>query len=245
MSVRHIAIRLRETHCAECALNPLCLPLAIEESDLDQLDDIIARNQPLPRGGLLFHQGSPFSAVYAIRSGAIKTCTVTPSGDEQVTGFYLPGEIVGLDSIGNASNSYDSTAVALEATAVCAIPFPALESLALRLPRLQHHLFGLMSSEIRNDRQVMQLVGKRPAEERVAALLLSLSVRGKRQRLPENHVRLPMSRSDIGNHLGLALETVSRIFTRFQQQGVITVRGKELVIVDRARLCELAEARER
>lgn len=243
MTVRQITVSSqRETHCADCALNPVCLPPAVDEADLEQLDNIIERNRPLPRGGLLFHQGAPFGAVYAIRSGAIRTCSVTASGDEQVTGFYLPGEIVGLDSIGHARNSYSSTAVALETTAVCVIPFAALEGLALRLPSLQHHLFRLMSSEIRNDRQIIQLVSKRPAEERVASFLLSLSLRGQRRHLINSHIHLPMSRGDIGNHLGLALETISRILTRFQQAGIISVSGRDVMIVDRARLCQLAEA---
>lgn len=243
MPVRHISLRpLRETHCSDCSLNPVCLPPAVDESDLEQLDNIIERNRPLPRGGLLFHQGAPFGVVYAVRSGAIKTCTVTADGDEQVTGFYLPSEIVGLDSIGNPGNCYGSTAVALESTSVCAIPFTSLEELALRLPGLQHHLFKLLSAEIRHDRQIIQLIGKRPAEERLATLLLSLSARSQRRQLPGDQLHLPMSRRDIANHLGLALETVSRIFTRFQQIGILTVNGKHVEILDHARLCQLVEA---
>lgn len=239
---KHIAIRaLRETHCADCALNPVCLPPAIDEAELEQLDNIIERNRPLPRGGLLFHEGSRFDAVFAVRSGALKTCSTLNNGEEQVTGFYLPGEIVGLDSIGDPSGNYGSTAIALETTAVCAIPFSSLEDLSRRLPGLQHHLFKLMSSEIRNDRLVMQLMGKRPAEERVAVLLLSLSARHKRRHLSEDNIHLPMSRADIGNHLGLALETVSRVFTRFQQLGILSVNGKDIVILDRVKLCALAE----
>ncbi len=234
---------LRQTHCAGCALNPVCLPLALDDADLDRLDGIVERNRPLPRGGLLFHEGTPFDAVYVVRSGAVKTCTTTPDGEEQVTGFHLPGEMVGLDSIGNAGGKYGSTAVALETTAVCAIPFTALEALAGHVPGLQHHLFALMSSTIRTDQQIMQLVGRRPAEARIASLLLSLSARYKRRHLLENNFRLPMSRSDIGNHLGLALETVSRIFTRLQQSGVLAVHGREVVILDRAKLCALAEAK--
>lgn len=237
----HSVIRaLRQTHCADCALSPICLPPSVEDTDLYRLDNIIERNRPLPRGGLLFHEGAHFETVYVVRSGAIKTCTITPNGEEQVTGFYLPGEMVGLDSIGNGNGNYGSTAMALETTAVCSIPFAALETLARHLPNLQHHLFRLMSSEIRADQQIMQLIGRRPAEERVAVLLLSLSARYKRRGLSENNFRLPMSRSDIGNHLGLALETVSRLFTRFQHQGVLAVNGRDVVILDRMKLCELA-----
>jgi CRP/FNR family transcriptional regulator len=238
---RHNLIReLRQTNCSDCALNPVCLPPAIEDGEIQQLDDIINRNRPIARGGVLFHEGMPFEAVFAVRSGAIKTCNATPTGEEQVTGFYLPGEIVGLDSIGNPSGNYGSTAIALETTAVCALPFDALEDLAGKLPSLQHHLFRLMSSEIRADQQIMQLVGRRTADERIATFLLTLAARYKRRNLSENHLHLPMSRSDIANHLGLALETVSRIFTRFQTQGVLKVNGREVEIADRARLRELA-----
>lgn len=241
ISSRHIAMRaVHQTHCNDCALNPVCLPPAMEETEMQQLDDIIARNRPLARGGVLFHEGLPFKSLFAVRSGAIKTCSSTPTGEEQVTGFYLPGEIVGLDSIGNPGGSYGSTAIALETTAVCILPFEALEELAARLPGLQRHLFRLMSSEIRADQQIMQLVGRRTADQRIASFLLTLSARYKRRHLSENRLHLPMSRSDIANHLGLALETVSRIFTRFQTLGVLDVHGRELEITNRARLIELA-----
>ncbi len=230
---------LREANCAECALNPVCLPPSVEDSDLDQLDSIIERNRPLQRGAHLFHERQPFEAVYAVRSGAIKAYTTQPGGEEQVTGFYLPGEIVGLDAI--SAGHHASSAVALETTAVCTIPFADLQHLSQRLPGLQHHLFKLMSKEIQNDQQLMLLLSKRSAEERIASLLLSLSARHKRRRLSESRFRLPMSRSDIGNYLGLAVETVSRIFTRFQQSGMLEVEGKDITILDRAQLCQVAE----
>lgn len=230
---------LRESNCAECALNPVCLPPAVEDSHLDQLDNIIERNRPLQRGNHLYHERQPFEAVYAVRSGAIKAYTTLPGGEEQVTGFYLPGEIVGLDAIG--SGHHASSAVALETTAVCTIPFADLETLSREIPGLQHHFFKLMSKEIHSDQQLMVLLSKRSAEERIASLLLSLSARHKRRRLSDASFRLPMSRSDIGNYLGLAVETVSRIFTRFQQMGVLEVVGKEITILDRAQLCQLAE----
>ena len=230
---------LRETNCADCALNPVCLPPAVDADDLERLNSIIERNRPLQRGALLFHEGLPFESVFAVRSGALKTSVTLPSGQEQVTGFYLPGELVGLDSIGLPT--YASTATALETTAVCSIPFEELGELSRQLPSLQHHVFKLMSAEIRGDHHVMQLVGQRPAEERVATFLLSLSARYKRRHLSENSIRLPMSRGDLGNHLGLALETTSRIFTRLQQQGILHVEGKEVEILDRPRLCSLAE----
>ena len=240
MDIKHLNIHdSRAVHCSDCALNPVCLPPALADQDLDQLEDIIGRNRSIPRGEKLFRQGGYFESIYAIRSGAIKTSSISTNGEEQITGFYFPGEIVGFDSIGQ--DCYESTATALETTAICVIPFDALEELSRRHATLNHHLFKLMSSEIRNDHQIMQMVGKRPAEERVANLLLSFSARYKRRNLSDNNIHLPMSRADIGNHLGLALETVSRIFTRFQELGIISVNGKDITILNRAELCALAD----
>lgn len=234
-----IPMRASNSTCSDCALNPVCLPPAMPDDDLDQLENIIDRRRPISRGKPLFRQGEPFETVFAVRSGAIKTCITLPDGAEQITGFYLPGEIVGLDGI--AQQRHASTALALESTAVCALPFDQLETLAGQKPALQHHLFRLLSEEIHSDQQLLLLLGKRSAEARLAAFLLSLSSRYKRRRLSENRFCLPMSRTDIGNHLGLAIETVSRLFSRLQQNGVLEVDGKDIAIRDRATLCQLAE----
>lgn len=226
-------------HCAECALNPVCLPPAVAETDLDRLEDIIEKPRPLPRGSQLFQQGDSFSSVYAVRSGGIKTTLTGPDGTEQITGFYLPGEIVGLDGV--ADGRHGVSATVLDSTAVCAIPFFQLEALSPHLPGLQHHLFSLFSREIQQDQQLLLLLGKRSAEARLAAFLLSLSARYQRRGLSGSRFLLPMSRTDIGNHLGLAIETVSRLFTRLQQAGVVTADGKDITVLDRAALCLLAE----
>lgn len=240
MDIKHLNLReSRAVHCSDCALSPVCLPPALADKDLDQLENIIRRNHPIPRGGILFRYGTQFEAVFAVRSGAIKTYSVAPNGEDQITGFYFPGEIVGLDSIGH--QTYESTAIALESTAICAIPFDALEELSRRHATLNHHILKLMSSELRSDHQIMRMVGKRPAEEKVATLLLSFATRYKRRNLSEDNIHLPMSRADIGNHLGLALETVSRIFTHFQELGVISVSGKQVTILNRDALCALAD----
>lgn len=230
---------LREAHCNSCALNPVCLPLSVNEADLDQLESIIERRRPLTRGSTLFRQGDTFEALYAVRSGAIKTCLTPADGDEHITGFYLPGEIVGLDSLGR--DQHGCSAIALESTTYCAIPFAQLETLALKLPGLQHHLFKLLSTEIHSDQQLLLLLGKRSAEARIAAFLLALASRQKRRHLSESRFHLPMSRTDIANHLGLAIETVSRVLTRLQQTGVLEVDGKDIEVLDREQLCQLAE----
>lgn len=243
-SNRHIALRaVHHTNCTDCALNMVCLPPAIEHAEVHRLDAIVARNRPLSRGAVLFHEGLPFNALYAVRSGAIKTYNSTPSGEEQVTGFYLPGEIFGLDSVGSPNGKYASTAIALETTTVCILPYDALEELCHQMPNLQRHMCHLMSSEIRAEQHTLQLVGRRTADQRIANFLLTLSARYKRRNLSENRLHLPMSRSDIANHLGLALETVSRIFTRFQQMGLLQVSGRDVDITNRQQLVDLADGK--
>jgi CRP/FNR family transcriptional regulator len=165
-----------------------------------------------------------------VRSGAFKTYIVSEDGEEQVTGFYLPGEIIGMDSTN--TEFYSCSAKALEKSNVCEIPFVQFEDLATKIPTLQHHFFQLMSKEIRESRQLSMLLSKNTAEERIASLLISLSERFKRRKLSPLQFRLPMPRNDIGNYLGLAVETVSRVFTRFQKTGIISVQGREIILND-------------
>ena len=240
-AVQPLALReYRHTHCADCALYMVCLPPFVADHELPQLDAIIERGRPLSRNTNLFKQGQAFDQVYAVRSGAIKTTVTLPNGEEQITGFYLPGEIVGLDSIGNVH--YENSAYALETTSVCAIPYVDLKSLGRLLPSLQDHLFNLMGSEIRKSQHVLLAISKYSAEERVVMFLLSLSARYKRRHLSEDQFRLPMTRSDIGNFLGLALETTSRVFTQLQHAGVLDVQGREIKVLDRPYLGQLIDS---
>lgn len=221
--------------CNDCSLSAVCLPLAVDVDELDELDSIMLRGRPLKRGEHLYRAADPFTSVYAVRSGALKTYVLSEDGDEQVTGFYLPGEIVGMDGISTAHHV--SSAKALETASVCEIPFARLEELSIRIPSLQHHFFSLMSREIQAHRELHMLLGKKSADERVASLLLSISARQARRGLDPDRFRLPMPRNDIANYLGLAVETVSRIFTRFQQKRFISVEGREVVLLDRHNMC--------
>lgn len=229
----------RETHCKDCALHLVCLPPSVQESELPQLDAIIERGHPLQRGEQLFNQNDKFQKIYAVRSGAIKSTVVMDNGTEQITGFYLPGDIIGLDSIGN--DRFVSNAYALETTSVCAIPYPDLKILGKVIPSLQDHILGLMGQEIRQGHQVMSAVNKLNAQERVAMFLVSMSTRYQRRRLSGEHFFLPMTRGDIANYLGLTLETVSRVFAQFQQNNVVAAQGKDIRILDRHYLCQLLE----
>jgi len=216
--------------CHTCSLSKLCLPLAVNETDLESLEDIVQQGRIYNRGEHIFDQSTSFRSCFAVRSGAVKTSIVSEDGEEQITGFFLPGELVGLDSM--SGDFYACTAKALERTSICEFPVQKLEELTSRLPDLQHHMYQLMSQEIQHSHQLTMLLSKNTAEERIAALLLSLSTRFQRRRLSGIRFSLPMARNDIANFLGLAVETVSRVFTRFQNQGLIRARGREVELLD-------------
>jgi len=210
--------------CESCSLHQLCLPLGLQGDDLDRLEGIIKRSHPMKKNETIFHQGDRFQSIYAIRSGSVKTITVANDGSEQITGFHLPGELVGLDAV--SSDCHPCSAKALETTSFCEIPFSQLEHLSGELPSLRHQLLKIMSKEITHDANLLMLLGKKTADERLASLLLSLSTRLSSRGFSATEFNLSMSRNDIANYLGLAVETVSRLFTRFQDQGLIKVDGK-------------------
>ena len=227
-----------QVNCGNCRLNSICLPLALESGDIQQLDDIIQRSKPLQKTQHLYREGDDFQSVYAVRSGTLKAYKTTDDGREQVTGFYFPGEILGMDGISN--NAHASSAKALETAAVCEIPFTSLEKLSSLMPNLQRHFFQLMSREITEDQQLITLLSKNSADERVAALMLSISTRNARRKLSSTQFRLPMSRVDIGNYLGLTVETVSRVFSRMQKMDILRVDNKEIEILDTQGLQSMA-----
>ena len=215
-------------NCSSCRLSALCLPISLELEDIGKLEEIVQRGRPIHKTDRVYHAGDVFKAVYAVRSGAVKTVNVTHDGREQITGFYLPGEIIGMDGI--ATNYHTNSAIALETSAVCEIPFSRLEELSSQLPNLQRRFFQLMSMEIAHDQQLITLLSKNSAEERIAALLLSISSRNRSRGLSADEFYLPMSRSDMGNYLGLTIETVSRVMGRLHKQGVIALDKKHVVI---------------
>ena len=223
--------------CQDCSLYQLCLPVGIDQAELRELDRIIKRRRPIQRGEHLFANCDAFHSIYAVRSGSLKTYSLTADGREQVTGFFLPGEIVGLDAIGGGQHS--CAARALETTSVCEIPFTELETLGERLPSLPKQMLRIMSKEMHHDQLLLMLLGKRSADERLAAFLISLSQRFGQRGYSSSEYNLSMARNDIGNYLGLAVETVSRLFTRFQQQGLIEVQNKYIRLQNMEQLQEI------
>ncbi|MCB1643851.1 MAG: fumarate/nitrate reduction transcriptional regulator Fnr [Pseudomonadales bacterium] len=226
--------------CQACSLNALCVPHSLTEEEIELVDATVKRSKPVQRNKTVFESGDAFSSLYAVRSGAIKTYSVDEDGEEHVIGFYLPGEMFGMDAI--SRNVHISSAKALETTAICEIPYNRLEELSAKVHNLQSHMYRLLSREIADDQDLQLMLSKKTAEERIGNFLLNLSHRYQMRRLSPTTFRLPMARTDIGNYLGLAVETVSRIFTRLQKNQILKVDGKEVEILDHNRLCEIANA---
>ncbi len=223
--------------CRNCSLTSLCLPMSLTSEDMELLDSIVKRNRPLHRGDHLFRQGDKFHHIYVVKTGTVKSFDPGEDGSEQVLGFHLPGEMVGLDAI--ETGHHHCSAKILETTAVCEIPFTRLEELSSSIPSLQHQMYRLLSREIGHDEDMLTLLGKRNAEERLASFLLSLSGRFQRRGFSPSDFYLSMSRHEIGNYLGLAVETVSRLFTRFQDEGLLKVERKHVQLLDIARLKQI------
>ena len=219
-----------KTLCSTCSLRELCLPVGLMPNEFEQLDAVIRQSRRLKKGEYLFRAGEPFSSLYAIRTGFFKTTVASQDGRDQVTGFFMSGELIGMDGI--CSHVHSCDAVALEDSEVCELPFAHMENLGQRIPSLQTHFFRLMSREIVRDQGVMLLLGNMRAEERLAAFLLNLSNRLYSRGFAANDFILRMSREEIGSYLGLKLETVSRTLSKFHHEGLILVEHKHIPILE-------------
>jgi CRP/FNR family transcriptional regulator len=216
--------------CSNCNLRELCLPIGLSSEELDRVDQIVAIRRKIRRGEVLFRAGDRFDSLYAVRLGFLKSTLVSADGHEQVTGFHMAGEIVGLDGISADSHTCDTTA--LEDTEVCVIPYERLEEFSATLPALQNHLRKVMSREIVREHGVMLLLGSMRAEERLAAFLLNLSQRFEARGYSRTEFVLRMTRAEIGSYLGLKLETVSRALSHFAQESLIAVDQKHVRIIN-------------
>jgi len=225
-------------NCQDCGFSQLCLPFSLNTTELDQLDDIIQRKRPSHKGDHLFEAGKPLQALYAVRTGSFKTYTLTEQGEEQITGFHLPGDVIGFDAIGN--QLHPSYAQALETAMVCEIPYQTLDQLLDQLPKLRQQLMRLMSQDISGDQQMMLWLNRKTAEEKLAAFLTNLAQRFGNRGFSKKEFRLTMTRGEIGNYLGLTVETISRLLGRFHKDELIHVDGKLIVITDFAGLSRAA-----
>jgi CRP/FNR family transcriptional regulator len=217
--------------CENCAVRKLCLPTTLEGVDLERLGALVHTRPTLKKGEYLYHAGTPFKGLYAIQSGSLKTYGLTMEGKEQVTGFHLNGELVGMDAIDGSV--HPCNAVALENTEVCLIPYEDLKRIEHEIPELMVELNRIMSREIRRDGQALMMLGTLSAEQRLASFLVQLYDRMQERGAGVNEMQLSMTRQDIGNYLGLAIETVSRNLSILQDEGWIRINKRKIEILDR------------
>jgi len=219
-----------KTACAACNLREICLPAGLSPQEIDKLDHLVYVRRKIKRGEALYRAGTAFDAIYAVRSGFFKTRVTTQDGRDQVTGFSMAGEILGMDGISH--DEYTCDAIALEDSEICTIPYSQLEKLSIEVPSLQRHFHKVMSREIVRENGVMMLLGVMRAEERLAAFLLNLSQRLSARGYSPLEFNLRMTREEIGSYLGMNLETVSRSFSKFQADGLIAVDQKYIRLQD-------------
>jgi CRP/FNR family transcriptional regulator len=229
-------VRLRRS-CAQCSLQVLCLPASIDHEDIARLDRIVLNRRPLTRGDTLFRNGQALGSLFVAREGAFKTVAMDGEGTPQVLGFHLPGELLGLDALG--SGHHTSDAVALTQANVCEVPLSQLESIASQVPGLQHQLLRIMGQGMNRDQSHIEMLGRRNATERLAIFLHQLAERFRALGRSGESFILPMSREDIASYLGLVIETVSRTLGKMQDDGIVAVNGRQVTIVDAARLDHL------
>ncbi len=223
--------------CSTCALRPVCLPTGLPAADVEQVERMVSERRLVARGTTLFKARDPFEALYVVRTGFFKTSVSAEDGRDQVTGFHMAGEMLGMDGI--FDGAHPSQAVALEDSQVCVIPYGRLEDITRDAERLRRQFHRLMSREIVRDQGVMMLLGATRAEQRVAAFLINLMRRLRARGFSSSSVVLRMTRDEIGSFLGLTLETVSRTFSRMQDDGLLAVRAREIRVLKPKQLLQL------
>ncbi|KDD39186.1 putative transcriptional activator protein anr [Bordetella bronchiseptica MBORD839] len=227
---RRVPLSPDAAHCSSCMLGHVCVPVGMPANEVEKLDELVKERVRVERGKSLYELDDPLDAVYGVRFGSLKTQLEDSSGQLQITGFHLPGEIVGLD--GMIESKHVSSAVALEDSEVCVIRLPEIDRVSTQLPSLQQQFRRLMSREITRSHQMLATVGAMRSEQRLAAFLLNLSQRYAALGYSSTECVLRMSREEIGNYLGLTLETVSRLFSRFGREGLIRINQREVRLID-------------
>lgn len=228
-----------KANCSNCNLQELCLPRGLNIENMEKLDHVVKGSKPIHKGQHIFRGDDSFQSFYAVRSGSVKLYTLNESGEEQVIGFYFPGEILGFDAVEN--HLHTCSAVALETTTVCSIPYEKINEISVKVPELQDQMFRLMSRELSKENKLLMTINKRSAEERLATFIVSLSSRFQKLGYSAKEYNLSMSRQDIGNYLGLTIETVSRLFTKFQKNGLIKIDKKSISLEDIPTLHSICE----
>ena len=224
--------------CRDCSLAELCLPRGLDKGDIERFESIVGQRPPFKRGETIYRAGDSFRGLYAVKSGSLKIVVSPPNGDEQIISFSMPGELFGFDGI---DDSHTCNAITLERTTLCELPLDAVAEVSQEVPSLYRELYRVMAREISADQSMLLLLARRTAEDRLATFLLSLSKRFANRGFSQTDFSLPMSRHDIANYLGLAAETVSRLFSRLSETGMLTVHGRKIHIADINALRQQAE----
>lgn len=232
--LKHIDINHLKVHCQDCSLRELCFTHGMSDDELSSMDAIVEQTKPLHKNDFLYRDGDKATAIYAVRSGCVKTVTESANGDEQIVGFHLAGELIGLD--GFSEGVHTCNAVALETSSVCELPLELLENLSSEIPGLQRQMRRIMGKEVSSEHKQLLLLGKMNSEERLASFLLGISARMEERNWKADEFNLGMPRQDIANYLGMAVETVSRLFASFQHDGIISVDRRHITISDMHRL---------
>ncbi len=217
-------------HCQSCSFSHLCLPVSLNKTEMESLDDIIERKKPFHKQDELVRSGDKFQSLYAVRSGSFKSYISDKDGVEQIIGFHFPGDIIGFDALKN--ETHESYTQALETAMVCELPYDTLDEMSAKYPQLRKQIMRFMSAEIKHDHELMMLLSKRSAEEKLLHFISHLSQRFDERGFSAKQFNLSMTRNEIGNYLGLTVETISRLLTKFQKDSLIKVEGKLITILD-------------
>ncbi len=220
--------------CSACSLKELCLPRGLSAENIIQLESVIKRRRPVNKGEYIYHMDDPCHSLFTVRSGSVKSLVLDNNGVEQVVGFHLPGELFGLDGL--ETDIHSCSAIALEPASVCELPLEQIDKLYSSIPGLGYQINRLIGQEVASDHEMLMLLGKKDARKRLSNFLINLSKRFRERGFSEKEFNLSMSRKDVGNYLGLALETVSRQLSSFQELGVITVKRRQIIVHDMERL---------
>jgi CRP/FNR family transcriptional regulator len=233
--------KLNQVSCNECGLDNICLPRGLSHEEIESISQIVKAKKTLQRGEFIYHEGDNFRGILAIKSGSAKLVGADQHGNEHILNILLPGELLGFDGL--STDKHSCAAVALETTSFCLLPADSMDNLFQNIPSLTRELFRHSGEKMLEDKNQL-ILSKRPAEERLAYFLISLSERLKRRGFSASEFKLSLSRQEIGNHLGLALETVSRLLKKFQEDEMIMVQNRFITITDLSALKKLLQVNE-
>lgn len=230
--------KLNQVSCNNCGLDNICLPRGLSHQEIESISQVVKAKKTLQRGEFIYHEGDNFRGILAIKSGSAKLVSNDQHGNEHILNILLPGELLGFDGLSNDKHS--CAAIALETTSFCLLPADSMDDLFQNIPSLTRELFRHSGEKMLEDKNQL-ILSKRPAEERLAYFLISLSERLKRRGFSASEFKLSLSRQEIGNHLGLAIETVSRLLKKFQEDQLIVVQNRFITITDLAALKKLLQ----